>query len=135
MIPTQEGDQPRHAPAPDHAEYMQPAIPQVSVAFDPSPHAVVRLFVRLMFDELLFILNFVINVFYDCHRMFTKAMRRLQKGWSVCSTLGWSLQAQSYMILCKIASRSPGGCQCKWKCQGSTETVHKALIIVFMFCS
>ncbi|KAH1256841.1 hypothetical protein GmHk_03G006919 [Glycine max] len=101
MIPTQEGDQPRHAPAPDHEEYMQPAIPQVPVAFDPPPHA-----------------------------MITKAMRRSQKGWSVCSTLGWSLQAQSYKILCKLASRSPGGCQCRWKCQGSTETAHRALIIL-----
>ena len=53
---------------------MQPDIPQVPVAFDPPRHAVVRLFARLMFDELLFILNFVINVFYDCHRMITKAM-------------------------------------------------------------
>jgi len=47
-----------------------------------------------MFDELLFIFNFVINVFYECHRMITKAMRRSQKVWSVCSTLGWSLQGQ-----------------------------------------
>ncbi|KAL5133549.1 Protein MAIN-LIKE 1 [Glycine soja] len=43
-----EGDQPRHAPAPDHEEYMQPAIPQVPVAFDPPPHAVIRLFDRVM---------------------------------------------------------------------------------------
>ncbi|XP_028193291.1 protein MAIN-LIKE 2-like [Glycine soja] len=28
MIPTQAGDQPRHALAPDHEDYMQPAIPQ-----------------------------------------------------------------------------------------------------------
>jgi len=91
MISTQAGDQPRHAPTPDHEEYMQPAIPQVPVAFDPPPLAVVRLFAHLMFDELLFILNFIINVFYDCHMMITKAMRRSQKGWSVCSTLGWSL--------------------------------------------
>ena len=75
MIPTQAGDQPRHAPAPDHEDYMQPDIPQVPVTFDPPQHVVVRLFVRLMFDELLFILNFVINVFYDCHMMITKAMR------------------------------------------------------------
>ncbi|KAG5012728.1 hypothetical protein JHK86_024989 [Glycine max] len=67
--------------------------------------------------------------------MITKAMRQSQKGLSVCSTLGWSLQAQSYMILCKIVSRSLGGCQCRWKCQGSTETTHRPLIIVFMFCS
>ncbi|KAL5133307.1 hypothetical protein HKD37_03G006654 [Glycine soja] len=40
MIPTQAGDQPRHAPAPDHEDYMQPAIPQVPVAFDPPRHAV-----------------------------------------------------------------------------------------------
>ncbi|KAH1189466.1 Protein MAIN-LIKE 1 [Glycine max] len=40
MIPTQAGDQPRQAPAADHEEYMQPPIPQVPVAFDPSPHAV-----------------------------------------------------------------------------------------------
>ena len=26
------------------------------------------------------------------------------------------------------------GSQCWWKCQGSTETVHRALIIVFIFC-
>ena len=103
MIPTQEGDQPRHAPALNHEDYMQPDIPQVPMAFDPPRHAVVRLFVHLMFDELLFILNFVINVFYDCHRMITKAMRRSQKGWSMYSTLGWSLQGQSYMISCKIA--------------------------------
>ena len=63
----------------------------------------VRLFARLMFDELLFIFNFVINVFYECHRMITKAMRRLQKGWSMCLTLVWSLQGQSYMISRKIA--------------------------------
>ncbi|KAL5153509.1 Protein MAIN-LIKE 2 [Glycine soja] len=45
MIPTQAGDQPRHAPAPDHEDYMQLDIPQVPVAFDPPPprHAVVRL--------------------------------------------------------------------------------------------
>ena len=103
MIPAQADDQPRHVPAPDHEDYMQPTIPQVPVAFDPPRHAVVRLFARLMFDELLFILNFVINVFYDCHRMITKAMKRSQKGWSVCSTLGWSLQGQSYMISFKIA--------------------------------
>ncbi|KAL5185008.1 Protein MAIN-LIKE 2 [Glycine soja] len=40
MISTQAGDQPRHAPTPDHEEYMQPAIPQVPVAFDPPPLAV-----------------------------------------------------------------------------------------------
>ncbi|XP_040861360.1 protein MAINTENANCE OF MERISTEMS-like [Glycine max] len=40
MIPTQAGDQPRHAPAPDHEEYMQPAIPRVPVTFDPPRHAV-----------------------------------------------------------------------------------------------
>ncbi|KAH1221702.1 Protein MAIN-LIKE 2 [Glycine max] len=34
------GDQPRHALAPDHEDYMQPAIPQVPVAFDPPRHAV-----------------------------------------------------------------------------------------------
>ena len=28
MIPTQAGEQPRHAPAPDHEDYMQPDIPQ-----------------------------------------------------------------------------------------------------------
>ena len=60
---------------PDHEDYMQPDILEVLVAFDPPRHAVVRLFVYLMFDELLFILNFVINVFYDCHMMITKAMR------------------------------------------------------------
>jgi len=62
MIPTQVGDHPRDAPAADPKEYMQPPIPQVLVAFDPPPHAVVRLFAHLMFDELLFILNFIINV-------------------------------------------------------------------------
>ncbi|KAH1215971.1 hypothetical protein GmHk_13G037001 [Glycine max] len=40
MIPTQASDQPRHAPAPDHEDYMQPDIPQVPVAFDPPRHAV-----------------------------------------------------------------------------------------------
>ncbi|XP_028234404.1 uncharacterized protein LOC114414333 [Glycine soja] len=40
MIPTQAGDQPRHAPAPNHEDYMQLAIPQVLVAFDPPRHAV-----------------------------------------------------------------------------------------------
>ena len=35
MIPTQAGDQPRDAPAVDPEEYMQPAFPQVLVAFDP----------------------------------------------------------------------------------------------------
>ncbi|KAL5177071.1 Protein MAIN-LIKE 2 [Glycine soja] len=40
MIPTQAGDQPRHAPAPDHENYMQSAIPQVPVAFDPPRHTV-----------------------------------------------------------------------------------------------
>ncbi|KAL5166059.1 Protein MAIN-LIKE 1 [Glycine soja] len=40
MIPIQAGDQPRHAPAPDHEDYMQPNIPQVPVAFDPPRHAV-----------------------------------------------------------------------------------------------
>ncbi|KAL5190512.1 Protein MAIN-LIKE 2 [Glycine soja] len=39
LIPTQAGDQPRHAPAPDHEDYMQPDIPQVPVAFDPPQHA------------------------------------------------------------------------------------------------
>ncbi|KAL5177546.1 Protein MAIN-LIKE 1 [Glycine soja] len=33
-------DQPRHAPAPNHEDYMQPDIPQVSVAFDPPRHVV-----------------------------------------------------------------------------------------------
>ena len=74
MIPTQAGDQLRDAPAVDPEEYIQPPSPQDPVAFDPPPH-VVRFFARLMFDELLFILNFVINVFYDCHRMNTKAIR------------------------------------------------------------
>ncbi|KAG5071654.1 hypothetical protein JHK86_006865 [Glycine max] len=76
MIPTQARDQPRHAPAADPEEYLQPPIPQVLVAFDPPPHVVVRLFARLMFDELLFILNFIINVFNDCHMMITTTMRR-----------------------------------------------------------
>ncbi|KAL5153879.1 Protein MAIN-LIKE 2 [Glycine soja] len=40
MIPIQASDQPRHAPAPDHEDYMQPDIPQVPVAFDPPQHAV-----------------------------------------------------------------------------------------------
>ncbi|KAH1238589.1 Protein MAIN-LIKE 2 [Glycine max] len=40
MIPTQAGDQPRYAPAPDHENYMQSAIPQVPVAFDPPRHTV-----------------------------------------------------------------------------------------------
>ncbi|XP_028212584.1 uncharacterized protein LOC114395086 [Glycine soja] len=40
MIPTHAGDQPRHAPAPDHEDYMWPNIPQVLVAFDPPRHAV-----------------------------------------------------------------------------------------------
>ena len=65
MIPTQARDQPRHAPVADPEEYMQSSIPQVPVAFDPPPHAVVRLFAHLIFDELLFILNFIINVFND----------------------------------------------------------------------
>ncbi|KAL5130794.1 Protein MAINTENANCE OF MERISTEMS [Glycine soja] len=37
----QAGDQPRHAPAPDHEDYMQPDIPQVPVTFDPPQHVVV----------------------------------------------------------------------------------------------
>ena len=74
MIPTQAGDQLRDAPAVDPEEYIQPPSPQVSVAFDPLPH-VVRFFARLMFDELLFILNFIINVFNECHRMITTDMR------------------------------------------------------------
>eukprot|EP00256_Glycine_max_P031646 XP_006575818.1 protein MAIN-LIKE 1-like [Glycine max] len=35
IIATQAGDQLRHAPAANHEEYMQPAFPQVPVAFDP----------------------------------------------------------------------------------------------------
>jgi len=35
MILTQAGDQPIHAPAPDHEDYMQADIPEVPVAFDP----------------------------------------------------------------------------------------------------
>ena len=50
--------------------------------------------------------------------MITKAMRQSQKGWSVCSTLGWSLQGQSYMISCKIAWGSPGGASA----EGSVRT-------------
>eukprot|EP00256_Glycine_max_P058818 XP_014627105.1 uncharacterized protein LOC106797345 [Glycine max] len=38
MIPTQEGDQPRDAPAADPEDYIQPPSPQVRVAFDPPPH-------------------------------------------------------------------------------------------------
>ncbi|KAL5142083.1 Protein MAIN-LIKE 1 [Glycine soja] len=57
MIPTQAGDQPRHAPASDHEDYMQPDIPQVPVAFDPPRHAV----------------------------MITKAMRRSQKKVGACA--------------------------------------------------
>ena len=60
MIPTQAGDQPRDAPAVDPEEYIQPPSPPVPVAFDPPPHAVVRFFAHLMFDELLFILNLLI---------------------------------------------------------------------------
>jgi len=100
MIPTEAGDQPRDALAADPEEYIQLPSSQVPVAFDPPPHVVI-FFACLMFDELLFILNFIINVFYDCHRMITTNMRRLHRGWSVCSTLGWSLQAQSYMRLCR----------------------------------
>ncbi|KAH1193488.1 Protein MAIN-LIKE 2 [Glycine max] len=40
VVPGQASDQPRHAPAPDHEDYMQPDIPQVPVAFDPPQHAV-----------------------------------------------------------------------------------------------
>ena len=40
------------------------------MAFDPPSH-VVRFFARLMFDELLFILNLIINVFNDFDRMIT----------------------------------------------------------------
>ena len=87
MIPTQAGDQPRDAPAADPEDYIQPPSPQVPVAFDPPPH-VVRFFARLMFDELLFILNSIINVFTDFDRMIMRDMRRLHRGWSVCSTLG-----------------------------------------------
>jgi len=75
MIPTQAGDQPRDAPAADPEEYIQSPSPQVPVAFDPPRHVVVRIFARLMFDELLFILNFIINIFNDCHRMITTDMR------------------------------------------------------------
>jgi len=103
MIPTQAGDQPRDALAADPEEYIQPPSPQVPVTFDPPRHAVVRISARLMFDELLFILNFIINVFNDCHRMIMTDMRRLYRVWSVCSTLGWSLQALSYMKLCRTA--------------------------------
>jgi len=74
MISTQAGDQSRDAPAADPEEYIQPPSLQVPVAFDPHPH-VVRFFACLMFDELLFILNFIINVFNDCHRMIMMDMR------------------------------------------------------------
>lgn len=87
MTPTQAADQQRDAPAADPEDYIQPPSPQVPVAFDPPPY-VVRLFARLMFYELLFILNFIINVFTDFDRMITRDMRRLHRGWSVCSTLG-----------------------------------------------
>ena len=56
-----------------------------SQASDPPRHAVVRL-VALMFYKMLFILNVVINVFYECHMMLVKVVKRSQKGWSVCST-------------------------------------------------
>ena len=87
MISTQAGYQPSDAPAADPEEYIQPPSPQVPVPFDPPPH-VLRFFAPLMFDELLFIFNFIINVFNDCDRMITTDMRRLHRGWSVCSTLG-----------------------------------------------
>ena len=79
MIPTQAGDQPRDAPVADPEEYIQPPSPQVPVPFDPPPH-VLRFFAPLMFDELLFIFNFIINVFNDCDRMITTDMRRLHRG-------------------------------------------------------
>ena len=94
-----------------------------------------------MFDELLFILNFVINVFYDCHMMITKAMRRSQKGWSVCSTLGWSLQGQSYMISCKIAWGSLGGVLAQMEVLGidkdgaqSIDDVLLCFVVDIIFC-
>ena len=87
MIPTQACDQPRDAPAADPEDYIQSPSPQVPIAFDPPPH-VVRCFARLIFYELLFILNFIINVFNDFDRMVTTDMRRLHRGWSVCSSLG-----------------------------------------------
>ncbi|KAH1233321.1 hypothetical protein GmHk_09G025796 [Glycine max] len=40
LVPGQEGDQPRDAPAADPEEYIQPPSPQVPVAFDPPPHPV-----------------------------------------------------------------------------------------------
>ncbi|KAL5147466.1 hypothetical protein HKD37_06G017151 [Glycine soja] len=39
IIPTQAGDEPRHPPAPEHDDYIQPDIPEVPMAFDPPGHA------------------------------------------------------------------------------------------------
>ena len=51
VTPTQAGDEPRHPPAPQHEEYVEPGIPEVLVGADVGPSqapAVVRL-VALMF--------------------------------------------------------------------------------------
>ncbi|XP_028234343.1 uncharacterized protein LOC114414239 [Glycine soja] len=39
IIPTQAGDEPRHPPAPEHDDYIQPDIPEVPMAFNPPGHA------------------------------------------------------------------------------------------------
>ena len=54
VTPTQAGDQPRHPPAPQDEEYVEPHIPEVPVASDLPRHSVVRL-VGLMFYKLIFI--------------------------------------------------------------------------------
>ena len=51
VTPTQVGDQPKHPPAPQHEEYIEPSIPKVPVRADVGPSqalAVVRL-IALMF--------------------------------------------------------------------------------------
>ncbi|KAL5133384.1 Protein MAIN-LIKE 2 [Glycine soja] len=76
LVPGQAGDQPRDAPVADPEEYIQPPSPQVPVPFDPPPH-VLRFFAPLMFDELLFIFNFIINNDYDEYEAIAQRLERV----------------------------------------------------------
>ncbi|KAL5161691.1 Protein MAIN-LIKE 1 [Glycine soja] len=74
MIPTQAGDQPRDAPAANPEDYIQPPNPQVPVAFEPPPHV----------ED------------YDGYETIAQRLERVLN-------LRMSLQAQSYMTLCRTA--------------------------------
>ncbi|KAH1225153.1 Protein MAIN-LIKE 2 [Glycine max] len=89
MIPTQAGDQPRHAPAPDHEDYMQPDIPQVSVAFDPPLTCSGKIVCG--FNAIAERLERVLNL-----RMVTTGTK-LHDIMQDCLRIAW-------------------GCQCRWKC-------------------